>query len=274
MQRYAPFVRALNNGGVYIRNRNDAIRFNYGLMKGLQKLASEPESLSNKEREMLDEAKKKSKANLKKVLDKAKDKMDSYVERALSKYGAYGVSIEVRGAIHNGDISFKITNNYLNRRGDILDLKEFKAFVAEAHKLKKDYAEYLAEAVEEVEKLSNLSSIVYEGKGEVPKEPNRKTKMLIGLVTHILDLGAYVTQVLMVLALMTGQSGVLIYLSIILGAGLFRWLMTSVRKYGFKGTVNRVKLKARNLTKLAHGAPSLKKQAYLLSEFDQLFELP
>ena len=39
-------------GGIYIRNRNDAIRFNYGLMKGLQKLASEPESLSAKKREM------------------------------------------------------------------------------------------------------------------------------------------------------------------------------------------------------------------------------
>ena len=76
----------------------------------------------------------------------------------------------------------------------------------------------------------------------------------------------------MVLALMTGQSGVLIYLSIILGAGLFRWLMTSVRKYGFKGTVNRVKLKARNLTKLAHGAPSIEKQAYLLSQFDQILD--
>jgi hypothetical protein len=268
MQRYASMVRALNSEGIYIQNRNDAIRFNYGLMKGLQKLASGTQSLSNKEQEMLDNAKRDSKANLKKVLDKAKDKMDSYVEKSLSKYGAYGVFIEVRGAIHNGDISFKITNNYLNRRGDTLDLKEFKAFVAETSKLNKDYAKYLEKAVEEVEKLSNLSLVVYEGKGEVPKEPSRKTKMLISLVTHILDLGAHATQILMVLAILTGQPGVMAYLSIILGAGLFRWLMASVRKYGFKGTVNRVKLKARNLTKLAHDAPPLKKQAYLLSQFD------
>lgn len=70
-------VRALNSEGIYIQNRNDAIRFNYGLMKGLQKLASGTQSLSNKEQEMLDNAKRDSKANLKKVLDKAKDKMDS-----------------------------------------------------------------------------------------------------------------------------------------------------------------------------------------------------
>ena len=268
-------IRLLNAEGIYIRTANDAIRFNYGLMKGLQKLASKPEALSESEQKLIEDAKKKSKANLSKVLDKAKADMDKYVMKTLRKHSvAYGFLIAIQGPIHKGNVFFKFTHNFFNRRGDVVELKEFRKLASEASKEGKDYAPHMLKALEEIDRLSNLSSIVYEGKGEVPKEVNPKTKMLINLVGFLLDTGVMAIQVMMVSALVAGHSAVLMLISIILGGALFRWLLGSVRVHGFKGTIDRIKLNTKRFSRTAHAKPSLRKQAYLLSEFDQLFELP
>ena len=275
MQRYASFVRALNNEGVYIRNRNDMIRVEYGLFKGLQKFASKlPKEMSPKDSEALEKAQKKAKANEKKFTESKQKELEAYTKKALGRFINYGVRIEYKGALHEGDITFTITNNYLNRRGEKLDPKGFEAFTAEASKQKKDYAKYLSQAKKEVERLSNLSSLAYEGKGKIPKKVTPTIQKIIRIIAAIFAIDyvaimATVVVYIMVPAAATLQLSALLFgLGSLVGLGFLTLFAAKVAMYGLKDAVNYFKLKSRDvkesLGKVASARPSVDYQVGIM----------
>ena len=283
MYKYASsMVRALNSEGIYVRNRNDMIRVEYGLFKGLQKLASKlPEEMSPKDAEALEKAQKGAKERAKKFAEKTQKKMEAYAKKKLGRFTNYGLKIEYEGLLHKGDISFTLTNNYLNRRGEKLDAKGFKAFTAEVHKQKKDYAKYMTEAMEEVDRLINLSSLVYEGKGEVPKEVTSLTKKVVTNVLALLGIGTALYEGIACVGLLIGGGilemsilGVLGGLVGIVGAGLLALLINKVRQYGFKDAFKYFKLKSRDVEegvkeslKVASARPSVDYQVGLMMAY-------
>jgi hypothetical protein len=261
------------------------VRIEYGLFKGLQKLASKlPEEMNPKDAKALEKAQKGAQQRAEKFLAKSQKKMDAHAKKKLGRFTAYGLKIEFKGPIHEGNITFKITNNYLNRRGEELDVKGFKAFTAEASNQKKDYAKYMAEAMKEVEALSNLSSLVYEGKGKVPKNvPALALKVaknvlsLLGIASMISFVQVAVSNMLYVFG---GFSiiGMLGTLGILVGAGLTALLINKVRQYGFKDAFNYFKLQTREVSegvnkavqkniKVASARPSVDYQVGLIISY-------
>ena len=278
MYKHASTVRALNDGGIYIRNREDMIRVEYGLFKGLQKLASKlPEEMNPKDAETLEKAKDKAKANEKKFTEKKRKEFEAYSKKTLGRFINYGVKIEYNGALHEGDITFTITNNFLNRRGEKLDPKGFEAFVAEASKQKKDYAKYLKQAKKEVDRLSNLSSLAYEGKGRIPKRVPPATEKIIRIIAalfgikYVAFMAALVVHI-MIPAAATLQLTVFIFsLGGLIGLGFLTLFAAKVAMYGIKDAVNYFKLKSRdvsekvkNLSKVASARPSVDYQVGIM----------
>ena len=288
MYKHASTVRALNDGGIYIRNREDMIRVEYGLFKGLQKLASKlPEEMSEEDSLMLEGARENARKNVSRFKAEAQKKMDSFAEKALEKYGAYGLKISFEGAIHKGKINIRLENDYLGRKGDVLSLKEFKAFTAENLKLRKDYAKFFVEALNEIEKLSNLSSMAYEGKGVIPDNVPRNVPKMVNALFSILKLGGYLVLIFIAMLILSAGSvavaqfgwwaglaklgAVLNWLPIlgtIAGIMFVKFMISKIRMYGFKGTLNYLKLKARTGIKFAHSVPSLDYQLGVIAALE------
>ena len=99
---------------------------------------------------------------------------------------------------------------------------------------KKDYAKYMTEAMKEVEELSNLSSLVYEGKGKVPKDVPalalrvaKNVLSLLGIAAMIPPVQVAVSNMLFVFGSFS-IIGMLGTLGILVGAGLTALLINKV----------------------------------------------
>ena len=97
MYKHASSMVRASTQRVYMSKRNDMIRIEYGLFKGLQKLASKlPEEMSPKDAKALEKAQKGAQQRAEKFLAKSQKKMDAHAKKKLSRFTNYGLKIEFK----------------------------------------------------------------------------------------------------------------------------------------------------------------------------------
>jgi hypothetical protein len=263
-------IAGLNQRGIYIRTANDAIRFDYGLTKSLQELSkiargSAPPP-SPKVQKMIEDAKSDAKQKAEKLLKKLQKKSDKYIQVQLTKrVGGMGFSPVTQGPIHKGKVSFKLTKNYFGMMGEYVTVKEMYALASKAHKEKKPFAEFFKKAIAVIEELTEISVAIYEGKmtsSATKKALSTKQEKILELIGLALGTGVLSIMTIVVVGGILIGASFFSLVSMILGGSLISWLIGSITRHGFKGTVDRIR--STFTKKTAYLQPSLTKQASLL----------
>lgn len=282
MRRTAHLVSDLNAHGIYIRNKHDVTRLQYGIYKSLSKFASvatmgdDALDLSPEEVQKIEEATKKAKANARVKLAKEQAEANKIIDKRLSKLRAFGANVSFSGQAHRGNISVTFTKNFYDLRGQTMDHADFLDVLARAYDDRAPFAKELEHINTEIEQCMEFSKAIFEGTGTLPKQKGMVAKIILFLA-DLLGVSAVTAGTLLLgahgLANILGVGGlsamvalpvVLTGLSMIMGAFFVGWFYQSIRRFGFKGTMNALSSKVRGIRRRASALPSLDYQVGVL----------